>query len=1312
MTGLLVTSLDRAFNLGRHLVEPLAAIVLGASALSAVLLGWLLPPFAILIGFVPLAVVARSFVFQEARRQYDLEHESAWRLAMTLAWRLLLLTITMPLAALLAAHLLSMGQFDLQRRLNQHLWAIPLPDPVMLSGSMVDNAVALAVTTDFYLLFPLAPLLLTVLFSVRTPMARRGIANAYADFPFLKTVLFVTFYTLFVAGLLYPRQGAGAVNHVTQGYGGAATLTILHTCVFVSLYWIAEILDIHARPRILPKVLLAAATVCSCLSISYFVAGNGPFWAGSRVALMWRLSLVPIIGILPVLAVRSVGRQPRVRTARRRRTRVSHSPAPPQWVRRRIGSVVRHVSALIQQMVIDIIRGQLVVSTIVQRHLHFFIIGLPLSAVFPPTTSSTFSLWFAATLGWVGPLMIGLAYINDTCANAYYDGLRRAIHHLREHVLILGYGDLGRRVSSELWEKKIVPYTSLFEHIGRSQNILLPNGTLAKVLLRLAAVEVDQSTLSHVARSPSGPTLGVHDISDVIAVTTEADRPSASIVIPVVIGDATAEEIQDYARLAAAGFVACTIRQRQTAEPAQRLLQRLESLANEGINVPAVLALYSSAYIQHVTERVMRTALPVHWILTSHLEGSNAANVAYASYAARSLAVRRRTEPQRPETILICGRGPRLIYFVDTIIKSAEKGAYNRSDAPAIVIMTGDDALAELVAPRTACIAPRPPVQATGAPPSEHHLQPETLRFYPLITRVPTGIDETSEYLRGKPYEVSVIRQDPASYQAVNAVIDRFRPDIVVILDYEAETEFRLMNYVFTNTYRRATDPSLTGEKLPLVFVSGETGKPYLQAYFRRGLAYYAGVRTSRVPAEQETGPGQGIDRSSRAHDLARGAPFVDVLDDPTARILALARAYLDKSPAKKRVVELHFCESDVPSAIVHRLAALSGRTFIAPPGSPAPLSLANTRFIPLAPVRERQTAVPDRKGAAVAPELKRFMIRSFVHWTEGLADDKAASRFHRLAVVSGHERTQRREENSDVDDARRIVSQMIRPLARDADSLLPEYVKILAGLEKAPLAHPDVETWLRDHRGPVENSLDDFREVAQKVVGQVEHCCGMLTCPVEAFHRCAEGRFLMPAYEMACDEMYINDRRRARAAANQFRHVREVATRLFVDKTEPASINGYKKTGLAHFRIDCAIEGSQQRPRIQINGQRWPAPRAGVLASIFAQLLLGRVEPHASARSDSLVDLTYLSSYECHDARFGVFSCYGKLIDESVEKVDDSYKIRSVIITPFYGDKWGGYAEDLAGHLSEHAGTGYQMRSVAGTSDRMGARFEVRPLG
>ncbi len=130
----------------------------------------------------------------------------------------------------------------------------------------------------------------------------------------------------------------------------------------------------------------------------------------------------------------------------------------------------------------------------------------------------------------------------------------------------------------------------------------------------------------------------------------------------------------------------------------------------------------------------------------------------------------------------------------------------------------------------------------------------------------------------------------------------------------------------------------------------------------------------------------------------------------------------------------------------------------------------------------------------------------------------------------------------------------------------------------------------------------------------QLGYCCGMPNCPIEAFNKVSAGILGVPKSKAGQDDgAFHRLRERYRIGAYKHGDLRDPDNRAF-----------------AHFRLTCREECTP-----------------GSFATALNALLCTRLTP-MTPRPNSVFNLTYIASYECHDERHGIFTCYGRRTQRS----------------------------------------------------------------
>jgi hypothetical protein len=1150
---------------------------------------------------------------------------------------------------------------------------------------------------------------LPLLYVTVTHWHRLGAEYPYAGWPVQDGVAVYLAYSLTFFVVFRAAFGQPAVVGPIVIYALAMALAFL-----VCLRWF-----LHRRPPVIsptvPITLLLAGAPALMFAIAYgtawlLVGGQGP--AASRWAvpgLAWSLTVLPALCGLPIFSL-----------ALAERERVPE-PEPPD-ADKRSGAAARIVPVsqrhfLYEQMENHLVRGHRVTLAILGRHARFFALGLPPSLVValapamkgqidalnfgPAFAELGVWVWLSGTAGWVIPLVYELYNIQDTLAAAYARGLRRCIHKLRAHVLVLGFGDIGRALVREQLEKRVIGYGSRYEHLVFSQNILLPDGRLAKVLMRLAAVDADPALLGAAIKTPEGLAITTTEVTHSArnaarlddSLTHRRDEPLTRIVIPMIGGDATREEVQQMSRLADAAFVVSLIRDNTDQDRSQSLLHRLEALSRTRGRIPSCLAIHSSTFVPYVTARVLARDLQTHYIFPEFLEGLNAGNVLYAAF----LKLGGFDASVRPR-LLVCGRGRRVGYILDAFLKNFSASEHEtlrrwQTEKPTVFVMGERSVLSQL--------GRKPKAGAWQDWAGQHKLSElREIRIGQRVARDPVANSPTGKahpVPAGVPISVPHVELDPRLYDSWDAVLAGIRPHVILISDQSGEDELRILNALVNNINRRQA-VSAEGPELPLILISGETGKRHVAKKFEDALLYYSslwrGPQTPGLqpPAEPDLRidyPTPGLYKGQDVENF-RGDPLIDVLDEPVQRITGLIRAYEragalfdagDRVPAPESpaadansiaassepphglddrvAVELDCCSPDVPGAIATALARLAGYSPGVSKPSPAGVpSFSHSRIVTLS-----------NNG---------FLIKSFASLEPLQSDDPVV--FSRLAAVCGQ--TPEPASGSSDPERARAVARM-----EHTRYVLWYAQRLLAPLDGGHRSgvidtfeqtfHPPSEP---NGKKPPDDGLETLTSAYRE---QVNQCCGMLNCPVEGFHKSIE----------ALGETYLGQKIYEPKLRKM--HAESVLRRFVigtVDANHPSlALRTLPPRQLASIKLGCT-----------------GAEKPGAFAHVLNAMLLRTLTLVPDAQR--IFNFTYVSSYECHDQRFGVFTCYGTLERRPAEgcRIQDLLRYVEIRPTGCY-DPWKRYAEALREFLNEQAGgEHYQLGKFGQDADGLSGRALV----
>lgn len=775
------------------------------------------------------------------------------------------------------------------------------------------------------LLIEAMSLVATICYAINLDRLKPLEPNRFSGFPLAHAVLALGAYLLIVLASLDQVQRVtvrladdcvmwlgdfywvrlAAIEQTTMCYGSSiVVLTIVLLCLLDRL----------------PKSRWRGTTLAALIggALSFFIVGVVAAWlffggvsrltmlpliaqqayVGTVLSLAWPLTVIPFLTVAPALIVAFNSYD----------DRGSKSATPRAYIRRQV---------------LHLVRGHHVLLAIMQQHVTIYSLtllaslGMPVGVLFGVVDRNltTLNIWFGATAAWLAPFFSGLIFIEDTYAKAYAAGLLRVIHSTKGHLLVIGYGDLGERFVAAQFRSRSVRYIDLYDDTAASRNVLLPNGELAKVLMRVLVVDKERGRFAATTKTPDQFEIAIADVSQ--HVPDHATDGRVRFVVPVVVGDGTREDVQRLAGLEHAAFLCCLAGPSGETSPARLVFSRLEALQRvTETKIPALLALHAGRDVAFITNRTVLRSMPVHCIMPEHVGGQNAAHILHAAY------VKAHQHNSRPR-VLLCGSGKRLFYAIDSFFKELSWHEYD------------DLVIAECQS--------KPPLLLLSKDPVFGRLSSQTendpfrrIEFSRLISRNPRVPNTHSQRARvpTKAFPLA-LAQVESHYGPLRELLRDYQPDVVLVCDETAEDEIRLLHSVIVNLVRLHTEAATApGYRFPTVLVSGETGQDHLTRNLEDALVYYSG-RMFAANTPSSTADAFPSARMAPSAQQQQGRiPFVgdsliDILDDPVQRACGLVASYgtHDELPALALPIELSFCTPDHPTELAHKFARLAGYT-------------------------------------------------------------------------------------------------------------------------------------------------------------------------------------------------------------------------------------------------------------------------------------------------------------------------------------------------------------------------------------------------
>jgi len=148
-----------------------------------------------------------------------------------------------------------------------------------------------------------------------------------------------------------------------------------------------------------------------------------------------------------------------------------------------------------------------------------------------------FQVWAGSLIIWLTPFLASLTQLEAKFEASFDRKLRSIIQEMEDHVVVIGYGDLGKKICSNLIEEGIVSSEEDFIEI------LYPDLEVRKIYKSLLVVDIDDQWFDHVHRDPILGKIGV--ARDKIRIKGKKE----DILIPAIIGDIKSEAVREGSNL-------------------------------------------------------------------------------------------------------------------------------------------------------------------------------------------------------------------------------------------------------------------------------------------------------------------------------------------------------------------------------------------------------------------------------------------------------------------------------------------------------------------------------------------------------------------------------------------------------------------------------------------------------------------------------------------------------------------------------------------------------------------------------------------
>jgi hypothetical protein len=254
-----------------------------------------------------------------------------------------------------------------------------------------------------------------------------------------------------------------------------------------------------------------------------------------------------------------------------------------------------------------------------------------------------FHLWVGSFVLWFTPFVVSLTQL-ETKFEANFDRrLREIIQKMREHIVVIGFGNLGKKVCTDLIERGVI------SRKDDTVEIFTPDLEVQKICKSLLIVDVDDQLFDRVHTDPVLQNIGVARRKIIIAGKKE------DILIPAIIGDINSETTRDSSRLKDSRLFI-------SAPSDYRATFTLSKFANRE-DLDSIISVEDSAQKDYFSPKI--TAHDTFLIYPAFQEGIALGRITSLCYLRLEEEQLEYKKSKNPE-IIIAGEGKQIHYLMET----------------------------------------------------------------------------------------------------------------------------------------------------------------------------------------------------------------------------------------------------------------------------------------------------------------------------------------------------------------------------------------------------------------------------------------------------------------------------------------------------------------------------------------------------------------------------------------------------------------------------------------------------------------------
>ena len=544
----------------------------------------------------------------------------------------------------------------------------------------------------------------------------------------------------------------------------------------------------------------------------------------------------------------------------------------------------RYVSAFL-----DVVSHENLVAVVLGLILNVLLSLIPLFFIYvqpknPPEPLEAYQivafsqLWIGSLIIWLTPFFVSLTQLETKFEASFDRKLSSIIQKMKDHVVVIGYGNLGKKICSNLIEEGIVSSEKDFIEI------LYPDLEVRKICRSLLVVDLNNQWFDRVHKDPILEKVGVA-------------RSRENILIPAIIGDTKSEAIREGSNLQNSNLFILA-----SADYAATFT--MSKFANR-VDANSIIAVRDSAQKDYFSPKM--TAHDTFFVYPTFQAGISLGRILSLRYFKLAEKI---SEGHFPR-IVIAGEGKQIHYLIETFWIEMQEAGIAENWKQGTAKYWANQKTYEL--PITILGEERNLVRYFNV------LKPLRRGKYTKIEGITTRlarIDKINAWML-----IDIVLDAPYKLKTIEKVIHKEKPEVVVITSKTIENVSKILHEWIVAVERYNSEIYKQGEFYKPVIIVGVLGDEYME--IQDILLYYSKIESMY----------KNLDSQSRTQFPTHLDSIVRVYDDSAEQISGLAYAFIrtKKSKGKTKYKDpfvLYCCLKDVSGSLGYILGKLASIEF------------------------------------------------------------------------------------------------------------------------------------------------------------------------------------------------------------------------------------------------------------------------------------------------------------------------------------------------------------------------------------------------